>query len=45
MFLHKNTIKYRIRCMSERLTYPVTKMPEVNSLYRACAIKRLLEYR
>ncbi len=43
MFLHKNTIKYRIRCINERLCYPVTKMPEANDLYLACAIKRMLE--
>lgn len=43
MFLHKNTIKYRIRCINERLCYPVTKMPEANDLYLACAIKRLLD--
>ncbi len=42
MFLHKNTIKYRIRCINERLCYPVTKMPEANDLYLACAIRRLL---
>lgn len=42
MFLHKNTIKYRIRCINERLCYPITKMPEANDLYLACAIRRLL---
>lgn len=45
MFLHKNTIKYRIRCINERLCYPVTKMPEANDLYFACAIQRLLDYK
>ncbi len=43
MFLHKNTIKYRIRCINEKLCYPITKMPEANNLYLACAIKRMLE--
>ena len=44
MFLHKNTIKYRVRCINERLCYPITKMPEANDLYLACALKRMLEY-
>ena len=43
MFLHKNTIKYRIRCINERLCYPITKMPEASALYLACAIRRLLD--
>ncbi len=42
MFVHKNTIKYRIAQISERLCFSVTKMPEAMQLYTASAVKRLL---
>ncbi len=42
MFVHKNTIKYRIAQINERLCFNVTKMPEATQLYTSCAIKRLL---
>ncbi|WP_239253451.1 PucR family transcriptional regulator [Listeria ilorinensis] len=43
LFLHANTIKYRISRINELLSYPVSKMPESYHYYRAIAIWRLLE--
>ena len=43
MFLHPNTIKYRLKKISEKLGCRVTDMPEMMTLYRALALKRLLE--
>ncbi|WP_099222852.1 PucR family transcriptional regulator [Listeria costaricensis] len=43
LFLHANTIKYRISRINELLPYPVSKMPESYHYYRAIAIWRLLE--
>ncbi|MCI9135356.1 MAG: PucR family transcriptional regulator [Lachnospiraceae bacterium] len=43
MFLHPNTIKYRLKKISEKLGCKVTDMPEMMDLYRAVALKRLLE--
>lgn len=43
LFLHKNTIKYRIGRLSSCLGHPVDKEPEKYNLYRAVAIYRLLE--
>ncbi|EFR88742.1 conserved hypothetical protein, partial [Listeria marthii FSL S4-120] len=42
LFLHKNTIKYRIQRVNELLQYPATKIPESYNLYLAVAIRRLL---
>ncbi|RAM11704.1 hypothetical protein C1907_11300 [Listeria ivanovii] len=42
LFLHKNTIKYRIQRINELLQYPVTKIPESYNLYLAVAVRRLL---
>ncbi len=42
MFVHNNTMKYRIQQISEKLGYSVDKMPESSVLYLACAINRLL---
>ncbi|EFR91843.1 conserved hypothetical protein, partial [Listeria innocua FSL S4-378] len=42
LFLHKNTIKYRIQRINELLQYPATKIPESYNLYLAVAIRRLL---
>ncbi|MBC1442856.1 PucR family transcriptional regulator [Listeria seeligeri] len=42
LFLHKNTIKYRIQRINELLQYPVTKIPESYNLYIAVAVRRLL---
>lgn len=43
LFLHKNTIKYRIGRIGVCLGHPVDKEPEKLNLYRAAAIHRLLE--
>lgn len=43
MFLHKNTIKYRLRRISDKLGHPVTKMPEMGNLYYAAALMRIIE--
>lgn len=42
LFLHKNTIKYRLGRISAQLECPVDKEPEKFVLYRAAALKRLL---
>ncbi len=42
LFLHKNTIKYRLRCISDNLGYRVGAMPPSIRLYEAVAIERLL---
>ena len=43
MFLHRNTIKYRMHKISEDLGYRPDEMPEVRAIYLAIALKRLLE--
>ena len=42
LFLHKNTVKYRLQRIATRLGYAVGKMPENFALYTACALERLL---
>ena len=42
LFLHKNTVKYRLQKISDRLGCRVGRMPESLPLYRACAMERLL---
>lgn len=42
LYLHKNTVKYRIRRISNLLGYRPDKMPEMLELYRACAVRRLM---
>lgn len=42
LFLHKNTVKYRLQQLQARLGYPASKLPEVFGLYTACAVTRLL---
>lgn len=42
LFLHKNTVKYRMQQIQSRLGHPANKLPEVFPLYTACATERLL---
>ncbi|MBF4693367.1 PucR family transcriptional regulator [Fusibacter ferrireducens] len=43
LYVHKNTIKYRIHQINEYLHFDINKMPEHYDLYCAVAIERLLE--
>lgn len=42
LYLHKNTIKYRLQRISDLLGFRLGKMPEAIDLYRSAAIYRLL---
>lgn len=42
MFLHKNTIKYRLKVISDALGFRPNKMPDNISLYQSLAVSRLL---
>ena len=42
LFLHKNTVKYRLNRIRELLGYSLNKVPELFSLYRSVALNRLL---
>lgn len=41
LFVHKNTVKYRLNRIKELLGYPIDKLPEVIPLYYAAALRRL----
>ena len=43
LFVHVNTIKYRIQRCSELLGFRIGQEPETMSLYFAAALQRLLE--
>lgn len=45
LFMHKNTVNYRLNKIKKILGYEITGMPEAYALYRASAIARLLEKR
>lgn len=42
LFLHRNTVKYRIKRISDLLGYRINKMPEMIDLYKSAAVYRLL---
>ncbi len=42
LYLHKNTVKYRIQRISDLLGYRPDRMPETVKLYQAVAVERLL---
>lgn len=39
--VHRNTVKYRIKCMSDKLGYPLGQMPASLSVYIAAGVDRL----
>lgn len=41
LYLHKNTIKYRITKLTDIFHYRINKMPEAYELYKAVAVHRL----
>lgn len=43
LFVHPNTVKYRLRKINELLNYPVRKLPEIFWLYIAVATRRILK--
>jgi DNA-binding PucR family transcriptional regulator len=45
MFLHLNTIKYRLNRINERLGFRVGHLPELLSLYTAVALRRIMQLR
>ncbi len=42
MFVHKNTIKYRMNLIDDILGFTIGDMPDSEEYYKACGIKRLL---
>lgn len=43
LFIHQNTVKYRLGRITELLGYKPNSMPESISLYRAVAVRRLVK--
>lgn len=43
LFVHKNTVKYRIQQVEQRLGHRVDQLPEAIDLYTVCALTRLLD--
>lgn len=43
LFVHKNTIKYRVANLNKLFHCQISKMPEVYELYQAAAVSRLLK--
>lgn len=43
LHIHKNTVKYRIHRISDSLGHRMDKMPELLKLYKACAVRRLIQ--
>ncbi len=44
MFVHKNTVKYRLKLMSECFGFPVGTMPASYHVYKAVALRRIIPY-
>ncbi len=44
LYLHKNTVKYRIQRFSDILGYRIGDFPDTFSLYCAVAVNRLLTF-
>lgn len=45
LYLHKNTVKYRLQKITDCLGYRVGRMPESFSVYYAVALRRMLEHK
>lgn len=43
LFVHKNTVRYRIDKIKKRLGYDINQMPMLYELYTAVALKRLID--
>lgn len=43
LYLHKNTVKYRLKCLSDCFGFSIGQMPASYRMYEAVAIKRLLK--
>lgn len=43
LHVHESTVKYRLNSIKKRLGYDITEMPGVYSLYKALAMRRLLQ--
>ena len=43
LFIHKNTVKYRLKCISDCFGFPVGQMPASFLLFEALAVRRLLK--
>ena len=43
LFLHKNTVSYRIQQLSQKLHFSLNNLADIYPIYRALAVKRLLK--
>ena len=43
IYLHRNTVQYRMKKIKQLLDYDITKMPEAYTIYRAVALQRLID--
>lgn len=43
LFIHKNTVKYRLKCISDCFGFPIGQMPASYRLFEAVAVQRLLK--
>jgi DNA-binding PucR family transcriptional regulator len=43
LLLHRNTIKYRLQHINERLGFKIGRMPETMEVYTAAALERILD--
>jgi len=44
LYLHRNTVQYRMKKVKQKLDYDITKMPEAYTIYRAAALQRLITH-
>ncbi|PKM72188.1 MAG: PucR family transcriptional regulator [Firmicutes bacterium HGW-Firmicutes-16] len=43
LFLHKNTVKYRLKCISDCIGFTIGQMPASYRLFEAVAVQRLMQ--